>query len=143
MAEDQRDTIAFLSDPASYGPGVADVERHETHISLVFLAGDHAFKLKRAVKYPYLDFSTAEQRRRACEAELRLNRRTAPELYREVRSIVRRPDGALAWGGEGDIVDWVVAMRRFDQEQLLDAVARSGGLQPQLLYALAAHIADL
>ncbi|HXP04894.1 MAG TPA: AAA family ATPase [Stellaceae bacterium] len=142
MAEDQRDTIAFLSDPASYGPGVADVERHETHISLVFLAGDHAFKLKRAVKYPYLDFSTAEQRRRACEAELRLNRRTAPELYREVRSIVRRPDGALAWGGEGDIVDWVVAMRRFDQEQLLDAVARSGGLQPQLLYALAAHIAD-
>ena len=142
MAEDQRDTIAFLSDPASYGAGVSDIERHETHISLVFLAGDCAFKLKRAVKYPYLDFSTAEQRWRACEAELRLNRRTAPELYREVRSIVRRPDGALAWGGEGDIVDWVVVMRRFDQEQLLDAVAGTGGLKPRLLYALAAHIAD-
>src|SRR5258708_30195767 len=102
MADDQRDTIAFLSDPVSYGPGVCHIERHETHISLVFLAGEHAFKLKRAVKYPYLDFSTAEQRRRACEAELRLNRRTPPEVYLQVRSIVRRPDNTPALGGAGD-----------------------------------------
>jgi uncharacterized protein len=142
MADDQRETIAFLSDPVSYGPGVGGVERHETHISLVFLAGERAYKLKRAVKFPYLDFSTVEHRRQACEEELRLNRRTAPELYLEVRSIVRRADGALAWGERGDIVDWVVVMRRFGQEQLLEAVTRSGGLDTRLLYALAAHIAD-
>jgi uncharacterized protein len=142
MVDAQRATIAFLSDPVSYGPGVGGVERHETHISFVFLAGERAYKLKRAVKFPYLDFSTVEYRRQACEAELRLNRRTAPELYLKVRSIVRWADGALAWGERGDIVDWVVVMRRFGQEQLLEAVTRSGRLDSRLLYALAAHIAD-
>jgi uncharacterized protein len=142
MADDQRDAIAFLSDPSSYRPGAGVIERYDTHISLVFLVGDRAYKLKRAVKFSYLDFSTTEQRHQACEAELRLNRRTAPELYLKTRSIVRRRDGGLAWGGEGEIVDWVVAMRRFDQGQLLNAVTLSGRLNPQLIYALAAHVAD-
>ena len=142
MADDQASTIAFLSNPSSYGPGVDNVERHETHISIVFLAGARAYKLKRAVKYPYLDFSTVEQRRQACEAELRLNRRTAPDLYLEVRPIARRPDGAVGWGAEGDAVDWVMVMRRFGQDQLLEAMARADRLAPPLLYALAAHIAD-
>ena len=142
MADDQRDVISFLRDPASYGPDVRDIERHETHISLVFLAGERAFKLKRAVQYPYLDFSTAEKRRSACLSELELNRRTAPLLYLEVRGIVRRADGSLAWGEDGEILDWVVVMRRFPQDSLLDAVARTGGLNPRLLYALATHIAD-
>jgi aminoglycoside phosphotransferase family enzyme/predicted kinase len=108
----------------------------------VFLAGDHAYKLKRAVRYSYLDFSTADCRRRACEAELVLNRRTAPALYLEVRAIRRRADGSLGWRGKGDILDWVVVMRRFAQDRLLDAVARTGGLDSRLLYALATHIAD-
>jgi len=60
MMDDQQAVIAFLSEPSSYGPGVERVEIIETHVSLVFLAGDRAYKLKRAVKYPYLDFSTAE-----------------------------------------------------------------------------------
>lgn len=141
-ADDQRDTIAFLSNPSSYEGATGDVERHQTHISLVFLTGDRAYKLKRAVRYPYVDFSTQARRRQACEAELRLNRRTAPELYLEVRGIVRCPDGSLAWDGEGNVVDWVVVMRRFAQDRLLDAVARADGLNPALLHALAAHIAD-
>jgi len=81
MADDQHDVIDFLSTPSSYGAAVERVDVIETHASLVFLAGDRAYKLKRAVKYPYLDFSTAERRRVACEAELMLNRRTAPKLY--------------------------------------------------------------
>src|ERR1700730_4632520 len=117
MPDDQRDVIDFLSTPSSYGAAVERVDIIETHASLVFLAGDRAYKLKRAVKFSYLDFSTTEQRHQACEAEMRLNRRTAPELYLKTRSIVRRRDGELAWGGEGEIVDWVVAMRRFDQDQ--------------------------
>jgi aminoglycoside phosphotransferase family enzyme/predicted kinase len=143
MQDDQQEIIAFLSDPSSYGDAAtAEVERHDTHISRVFLAGARAFKLKRAVRYPYLDFSTVENRRTACEAELVLNRRTAPELYLEVRAIRRGAEGGLAWGEDGTIVDWVVVMRRFPQDRLLDAVAKSGELSPPLLYALAAHIAD-
>ena len=138
--DDQRDAIAFLSDPSSYD-GVKHVEQLKTHISLIFLVGDYAYKLKRAVRYPYLDFSTAGRRRRYCEAELTLNRRTAPELYLEVRPIVRAADGRLTWGHDGEIVDWVVVMKRFGQDRRLDAVAKAGDLKPPLLYALAAHIA--
>jgi hypothetical protein len=144
MADDQHETIAFLSDPSSYG-AAGEIERLETHISLVFLAGDRAYKLKRAVLLPYVDFSTVERRRAACAAELALNRRTAPELYLETRAIVRGADGRLGWGDDGEIVaqviEYVVVMRRFDQTQRLDAIAKVGGLEPRLIHALAAHIA--
>src|SRR5215469_9926203 len=107
MAHDQSDVIDFLSRRASYDAAVERVDIIETHVSLVFLVGDRVYKLKRAVKFPYLDFSTVDLRRAACEAELALNRRTAPELYREVRAISRRPDGSLGWG-DGAPLDWVV-----------------------------------
>src|SRR5688572_19131007 len=80
--------VGFLSDPRSYGPDVHIVERHETHGATVFLAGDRAYKLKRAVKFPYMDYSTVERRREMCARELAFNRRTAPNLYLEVRPIV-------------------------------------------------------
>jgi hypothetical protein len=136
----QDEVIAFLRRPASYGLAEGAVETVETHISIVFLAGEHACKLKRAVKYPYLDFLTPDLRRAACEAELTLNRRTAPQLYLEVRAIGRRPDGTVGWGG-GSPLDWVVAMRRFEQHQLLDQVARAGRLSTPLMLDLAAQIA--
>jgi uncharacterized protein len=138
----QREAIAFLRDPSSYPPAAGTVEAIETHASLVFLAGSYAYKLKRAVRYPYLDFSTLAQRLAACAAELRLNRRTAPQLYLEVRAIVRRTDGSLAWGRElGEPIDYVVVMRRFAEADLLDSVARRGGLSAPVMRALAAHIA--
>ena len=138
---DQREVIAFLRNPSSYS-GVRQVERLETHISLIFLAGGCAYKLKRAIRFPYLDFSTVEQRQRYCYAELALNRRTAPWLYREVRSIVRGADGRLAWGDAGEVIDWVVIMKRFAQDQRLDVIAKAGNLNLPLVYALAAHIAE-
>jgi aminoglycoside phosphotransferase family enzyme/predicted kinase len=141
LSEDQRDVVAFLKDPSSYGPGVDRVEVVETHASLVFLAGGRVFKLKRAVKYPYLDFSTVELRRRACQAELVLNRRTAPAIYEEVRGVFREPDGRVGFVPNGEAIDWVVVMRRFDQALLFDALARSGGLTTRLMDALADHIA--
>jgi uncharacterized protein len=142
MMDDQQAVIAFLSVPCSYGPGIERVEIIETHVSLVFLAGDHAYKLKRAVKYPYLDFSTPEHRRRACEAELALNRRTAPSLYLEVRALARMPDGRIGFAGDGPAIDWLVVMRRFEQSSLLDALAQTGGLSVRLMNELADHIAD-
>jgi uncharacterized protein len=142
LSEDQRDLVAFLRDPASHGPGVDRVEVVETHASLVFIAGERVFKLKRAVAYPYLDFSTADLRRRACEAELVLNRRTAPALYEEVRGLFRGADGAVGFTPNGDAVDWVVVMRRFDQSLLFDALAEAGGLDRHIMDQLADHIAQ-
>ena len=153
MDEAQRDVIAFLRDPSSYPPGAGAVETIETHASIVFLAGNRAYKLKRAVKYPYLDFSTAALRLAACTAELNLNRRTAPQLYLEVRAISRLTDGRLVWGrpggdrhsdlrpAPGGPLDFVVVMRRFDQPDLLEHVAAAGGLSAPLMYGLTAHIA--
>ncbi|MBV8654059.1 MAG: AAA family ATPase, partial [Alphaproteobacteria bacterium] len=138
---DQSDVIGFLSNPRSHEGNADRVEVMATHASLVFLAGDRAIKLKRAVAYPYLDFSTPELRRRACEAEFALNQRTAPSLYLAVRSIQRAPGGGLVFDGEGPALDWVVVMRRFDQSALLDQQAAVGALTPSLMIRLADHIA--
>lgn len=137
----QDPVIAFLSEPATYG--VTDVARLETHASIVFLAGERAYKLKRAVKFDYLDFSTAERRRRFCELEVALNQRTAPSLYRGVAAVTREPDGTLALDGPGPAVDWLVVMNRFSQEALLDHLAVSGQLDLGLMPALAVAVAAL
>lgn len=137
--DDQTETIAFLSQARTYAvPG--PVERIDTHAAMVFLAGDRAYKLKRAVRYPYLDFSTADKRKAVCETELALNRRTAPDLYLDVQPVGRLDDGTLAIG-RGAPVDWLVVMRRFAPECLLDAMARKGGLDPRLVRELADAVA--
>lgn len=140
----QSDVIAFLSAPRNYGPDIATVERQETHASIVFLAGAHAYKLKRAVKYPYLDYSTAERRRLMCECELSINRRTAPQLYLEVRPIVRDGAGNLRFGAGGQTagaIDWVVVMRRFDQACLFGALSRSRRLTGEMARQLGETVA--
>jgi aminoglycoside phosphotransferase family enzyme/predicted kinase len=141
LSEDQRDVVAFLKDPSSHGDDVDRVEVLETHVSLVFLAGDRAYKLKRAVKFPYLDFSTVELRRQACEAELALNRRTAPALYEKVRGLFRSSAGDIGFARTGTAVDWVVVMRRFDQSLLFASLAQTGHLEPKMMDELADHIA--
>src|ERR671913_391719 len=118
ITEDQTETIRFLATPATHGG--AAVERIDTHASVVFVTGTRAWKLKRAVHYDYLDFSTVDRRKAMCEAEVRVNRRTAPFSYRGVVAVVRRPDGSLALDGPGTPIDWVVDMNRFDQDLLLD-----------------------
>lgn len=137
----QDDVIRFLSKPAHYPGEVASVETIATHASMIFLAGEFAYKLKRAVRYSYLDYSTPELRRRACEAELALNRRTAPAIYRSVAAIRRTSAGALSFEGAGDAVDWVVVMRRFPQDALFSSLADRGLLTDRLILELADRIA--
>ncbi|MBJ7543312.1 AAA family ATPase [Rhodomicrobium udaipurense] len=120
----QAAVIAFLCEPETYG--VSEVERVETHGAIVFLAGDRAYKLKRAVKLPYLDFSTLEKRHAIISREFGINSHASPELYLSIQPVTRRENGALALGGPGETVDWVLVMRRFDQTLLLDALARDG-----------------
>jgi aminoglycoside phosphotransferase family enzyme/predicted kinase len=137
--DDQAAVIGFLSDPATYGG--APVERLSTHGAHIFLAGDRAYKLKRAVRYPYMDFSTLEKREAACRAEVTINRRTAPDLYLEARPVRRRPDGTPAFGDAGVVLDWVVVMRRFDQADLLDRMAERGALAVEAMDALGDAVA--
>jgi aminoglycoside phosphotransferase family enzyme/predicted kinase len=139
ITEDQTAVIDFLAAPSTHGG--ASVERIDTHASVVFLAGERAYKLKRAVQFDYLDFSTAERRRVLGEAEVRLNRRTAPTLYRGVVAVTGESDGSYALAGRGRAVDWVVEMNRFPQEALFDRLASAGRLDIDLMSPLAAAIA--
>ena len=111
---------ALLSQPATYGPGVATVATVETHMSLLFLADSTVYKLKKPVVYPFLDFSTLDARERTCRDELRLNRRLAPDVYLGLSTITRAADGSLALDGRGEVVDWLVRMRRLPAGRTLD-----------------------
>jgi len=141
VSDDQTETIAFLSKPESYGLAHGEnVERHATHGSFVFLACDRAYKLKRAVKFPYMDYSTVERRKAMCERELAVNRRLAPELYLE--TIPVRRDGALHIGqGEGEVLDWLVVMRRFGQDDLLESLRKTGKLDTRLMREVGERLA--
>ncbi len=123
----QAAVIEFLSKPEAYPDAAGSVSRIGTHAALVFLAGGRAYKLKRAVKLPYLDFSTLEQRRIALHRELEVNSQATPELYLSVMPVTRGPAG-FELGGSGEIVDWLLVMRRFSQDALLDTVASKGAL---------------
>jgi hypothetical protein len=138
----QAEVLDFLGRPQAYVPPPATVERIETHASVVFLAGSFAYKVKRAVKYNFLDFSTLEKRRAACLNELRVNLRTAPQLYLEVLPVTIGDDGKFHLGGDGEAIEWVLKMRRFDQAALYDDMAAEGRLSlagmPRLAEIIAA-----
>jgi aminoglycoside phosphotransferase family enzyme/predicted kinase len=134
---DQAEVIAFLSDPHSYSGTLERIERFETHGALVYLAGEEAWKIKRAVRFPYMDFSTLEKRRVATTREVAINQRLAPEIYIGVAPITRDNDGRLQIGGNGEIVEWAVHMRRFEQTALLSHIADAGSISMDLAIALA------
>ncbi|MGE5540510.1 MAG: hypothetical protein ACM30I_17975 [Gemmatimonas sp.] len=121
--------VRFLADGAAYGAPGTPVLCRETHMSWVFLWGDRAYKLKKPVRFPYLDFSTLRLREAACRAELRLNRRLAPDVYLAVTALTRR-DGRLMIGGTGAVVDWLVTMRRLDECSTLESRLARGPVAP-------------
>jgi len=139
VVEDQTEVIAFLERRLS------PARRVDTHGAVVFLSGARAYKLKRAVKFPYMDFSTRDRRAAMCAAEIDINRQLAPEVYLGVASVRRGRDGGLVLGEPGetgdDAVDWLVVMRRFDEAGLLDRMAVRGALTPELMTALGARVA--
>jgi uncharacterized protein len=122
-AHGQDEVLTFLADPATHGG--QKVSRIDTHAASVFLAGDRALKIKRAVRFPFLDYSTLEKRKAACAAELAVNAPYAPDIYRGIVPITREADGKLAVGGSGAPVEWAVEMRRFDENRTLDHLAKS------------------
>lgn len=123
-----RAKVAFLSRPESYPEQPAAVEVVQTHMSCVFLTDRHAYKLKKPVRYDFLDFSTLAARRRDCEAELRLNRRLARDVYLDVVPLTAAPGGELSLGGGGEVVEWLVRMRRLPRGLMLDQTLRDGAV---------------
>src|SRR5580692_10416508 len=109
----QERVFASLTDPATH----PQVHRIDTHAASVFLEGDRALKIKRAVRFPYLDYSTLEKRKAACEEEIKINRQFAPQIYRRSIPITQNDDGSLSIDGDGAPVEFAIEMARFDEGQ--------------------------
>jgi uncharacterized protein len=131
--------VEFLSQAGAYAHPVSGVVRRETHMSWVFLAGERVYKLKKPVRFPYLDFSSLQRREAACRAELRLNRRLAPDVYLDVMPLTATARG-LAIGGDAAIVDWLVVMRRLDERQTLESAILEDRLESWQLDRLVATL---
>lgn len=136
--EDQNEVFAFLGDPSTHALA-GNVTRIDTHGAVVFLAGRDVYKVKRAVLFPFMDFSTLEKRRAACENEIAVNRINAPELYLGVVPIRRAARRLEIGGTDGDIVEWAVHLRRFDETKTLDRLAERGELD----LSIAAQLAEI
>jgi aminoglycoside phosphotransferase family enzyme/predicted kinase len=139
ICDSQKKVVDFLSSPKSYEG--SPVQQIDTHLSHIFLTGDRAYKVKRAVRYDFVDFSRTALRKAACEKEVEINRRTAPEIYLGVVPIYSN-DGGIAWRGEGPPVDWAVEMARFDTKKQLDALVSRGQLEVCTIKTLADVIAE-
>lgn len=137
----QQSVFDFLASPESSGG--LPVKRIDTHAASVFLSGSRALKVKRAVKFPYLDYSTLELRMRACLDEIEANRRFAPELYEGVVRITRQADGSLCIGGDGEVVEWAVQMQRFDDALTLDRYVEGNEIPPEMARAIAKRLAQV
>lgn len=133
----QENVFAFLTDPATH----PHVRRIDTHAASVFLEGTRALKIKRAIRFPFLDYSTLEKRKAACDEEIKINRQFAPQIYHRVVPITQGCDGSLDVDGKGTPVEYAVEMRRFDERQTIDHLAEAGPLDPGLVDAMAEAIA--
>lgn len=141
LVADQSEIVSFLTRILTVGDAPPRVV--STHASLVFLTRERAFKLKRAVRFAFLDFSTPQRRLALCARELELNRRWAPDLYLALRRVTREADGRLALDGDGALVDALVEMRRFADADLLETRLTAGDVSPALMTGLARRLAAL
>jgi len=138
---DQSCVFAALRNPVTYGLDGGKVEVIETHAAMVFLAGIHALKVKKVVRFPYLDFSTLEKRQAAIRRELELNQPHAPQIYLDVLPVTRQPDGQLVLDGNGQVAEWALRMRRFPDDALLSRALAAGEVDETFFDRLADEIA--
>lgn len=134
------EVVDFLRRPAAYGQSLEPVSVIETHAALVFLSGHDVYKIKKPVKYSYLDFSTLPQREAACRNELAVNQPHAGGIYLGVVAITRQENGALEIGGSGPPVEWAVHMRRFPDDAVLEAAIDRRELTPDFIHRLTDEI---
>lgn len=140
MAYQSSPLIDGLREASAYPHAVGDIEVRETHISWVILTGEYAYKIKKPVRFDFLDFSTLERRLHFCREELRLNRRYAADLYLDVVPITILQSGPRI-GGHGEPVEYAVKMRQFDERELLDRCLKEGRLTADHVDALTRTLA--
>lgn len=133
--------VAALRSSQAYGERPRCIEAIETHFARVFLTDEFAFKLKKPLRLESLELGTLAARRFNCMEELRLNRRLAPDVYLGVVALVRRVDGSLHVGGEGDVVDWIVKMRRLPAASMLDSAIALRAVKRESLVAVGRMLA--
>lgn len=133
--------VEQLGRPEAYPHPAPTVELVQTHVSLVFLAGDRAYKVKKPVDLGFLDFTTPERRRRACEDEVRLNGILAPGVYTGIVPVTREADGSLRMNGGGTPVEPAVEMRRLPAWRMLDRLLDAGEVDNELMNRIAALLA--
>lgn len=144
ILSDQTDIIEALSNPKTYGKSVNKVEVHRSHIAIIFFAGDYVYKLKRAVIYPGVDFSTAEKRKLACIAEMKRSTVYAPHLIIGVKPIKRLKNGTIKIGGtNGEEIDTVIVEKRLPDKAILSFALPSPDFDRFEAMDLAEHLADL
>ncbi len=134
--------LQALLDPRTYPHPCRGIELIETHISWVILTGWHAYKLKKPVKYSFVDFSTLALREWYCREELRCNRLFAPDLYEAVLPVTRRADQTLQFGGEGEVIEWALRMRQFESNAQLDCMLERGEVSTQMLREFGRSLAE-
>lgn len=139
-APDLRAKIAFLSAPRAYPHRPSQVRPIETHMSWLFLTGSTVYKFKKPVKFPFLDFSTLGRRRHYCEAELRLNRRLADDIYRRLVPLCVDAEGELNLDGRGKVVEWLIEMEQLPHADMLDVRLRNGRVSPGEITAVAERL---
>lgn len=133
--------IEAMKKPDFYPHHPSDVEFIQTHISYVFIAGDIVYKVKKPVKFDFLDFTTLEKRKFFCEEELILNRRLAPATYLDVVAISRDHLGKITLGETGEIIDYAVRMKKLPADRMLKNLLLRGTADEKTMDAVAAKIA--
>lgn len=134
--------LTAMQDPDFYPVKPDHVDVIQTHISYIFIAGDLVYKVKKAVDFGFLDFTTLEKRKRYCEEELRLNRRLAPDTYLDVVAIWETQKGDLSLESGDHIVDYAVRMKKLPQEKMLKKTIGAIDFNPAVLDAIAQKLAD-
>ncbi len=132
--------IEELNDPAIYPERSDSVVILQTHLSVVVLSGDSAYKFKKAIVLPFADFSSLEKRRFFCEEELRLNRRLCPEIYESVVELRRDEAGTMQLGGSGEIIDFAVKMRRMPEGRMMDVLLAENAVEAEEVAAIARRV---
>lgn len=135
--------VAFLREPSAYPSGPSGVDAIETHMAWVFLTDRHAYKLKKPVAYDDLDFTTLARRHWACTEEVRLNRRLAGDVYEGLVPLTLVPQGELHLGEDGEVVDWLVQMRRLPADRMLDTLIERDDWPAEGVRAAARKLAQL
>ena len=137
---DQRQIVEALMNHEAYGEETGKIELKQTHISFVFLTNDFVYKIKKAVDFGFLNYSTLEKRRFFCEKEVELNRRLCGDMYLEVVPITK--SDIIKVGGEGEVIEYAVKMERIPEETIMTRLLEEGKVDKKLVDRMAKIIAE-